>query len=165
MKCFMPFVILSLLACACSSGSGEHKKLVGGCETDTILLGLALKSPEGRPARPVRLDILSIENAGKDIYVSAAADLRSVLDSIGIEIAERSELIHIKSGACWPPYRITHIISGPEDEGLEILREAILEKGVAGMPALEKRPPGYGKIFITCGRGSRDLWTIWFDSE
>jgi hypothetical protein len=42
---------------------------------------------------------------------------------------------------------------------------ALLKSPLGGLNPGEKRPEGYGILFIQAAAGSSDLWTVWYEEE
>jgi hypothetical protein len=158
--------LLLFLPAACTGQTSKNQhRIVGGCEADTIRLGIAMERravPEGKTAR---IEILSLEFAGEELYRKASAELTSLLDSLGVTTYSRTDLIHIKKGPCWPRYRIRFRIDTKDDKQIEEICSALLETPLGGHLPSTERPEGYGIFFVTFGRGDKDLWTLWYPGE
>lgn len=151
-----------LLAIACSGESSDKRgKSIGGCEIDTITIGTELVRAPAPRGRAARIEILSLAPAGEDRYRRAVVELTDVLDSLGVAIYSRSELLHVKRGPCWPAYRITFLIDPPGERG-EKIRHTLAATPLTDAAPTADRPEGYGLFFVTCGRGDRDWWTVWY---
>ncbi len=151
-------------ACGGQSHMQKHDRKVGGCAVDTIPLGLGTQKTD--PGRVVEhLVIKAVHDAGHETFVRAAGDLALVLKSAGVTVYDRSELIHVTEGACWPPWRITFDVDLGGPERSEATRKLLLGSTIAGLEAAEKRPDDYGRFFISAGKGSSDLWTVWFAGD
>ncbi|HUV35723.1 MAG TPA: hypothetical protein VMX58_02160 [Patescibacteria group bacterium] len=162
--------IVLMLAVSCSDASqdrnsaGADKKgaAIGGCVIDTIVIGTGLLRAPAPRGRAARIDILSLKPAGNELFLRAAGELTALLDSAGVTVYSRSELLHVKKGACWPAYRITLLIDAdPGDRG-EAIRAALEGTHLADAAPAAERPEGYGLFFVTCGKGDRDWWTVWY---
>jgi hypothetical protein len=151
--------VLSVAGTAC--GCKEEK--VGGCDQEIVKIGTAMKRADTAPSTAAWIRIGSVAFAGEDIYRRAALDLTALLDSLGISIYERSDLIRMRSGSCWPPYMISFSVDAKMGAD-RIVRTSLLAVPVAGLVASAERPEDYGLFFITCGWGSTDRWTVWYPS-
>ncbi|MCK4538180.1 MAG: hypothetical protein KAV42_05220 [Candidatus Krumholzibacteria bacterium] len=164
--CLCSCVLILTLTC-CSGASSqkqkepEREKMVGGCSSDTILIGLAIPDVPGSTGIG-RIEVRSIKDRGEKVFRDAAIELTALIDSVGIDITGRSELIHITSGPCWPAFRVTigAVLESPVLS--EKLKELLLSTPVAGFTPYPERGPDYGTFFITAVRGSSDLWTVWY---
>ncbi len=162
-------VILALLflfpAACVGTTSSKHEKKVGGCEIDTISLGIKMERGEAPSRKAARIEILSLEFIGDKLYKQIAEELTSLLDSLKITIYSRSELLHIKKGPCWPPYRITLRIDATRSKHTETLCSELLKTPLADCSPSTERAKGYGLFFVTCGRGDKDWWTLWYTGK
>ena len=164
--CLFSCVLILALAC-CNGASSQkqkgtvHEKMVGGCSIDTIQIGLAIPNVPGSTGTG-RIELRSLEDRGEKLYRDVAIELTALIDSVGIGITGRSELIHITSGPCWPAFRVTigAILESPVLS--ERLKELLLSTPVAGFTPSPERGPDYGTFFITAVKGSSDLWTVWY---
>jgi hypothetical protein len=163
-----PAFILTFAALAFGCGAGQgtekHGARIGGCELDTIRLGLAMERTRPEGVLPYRISIRSVRDAGSETYKAAASDLTSLLDSAGVAIYRRSDLVHITKGACWPPYFIDFEVGFKNRAEAESLFPELAGHPIAGLLPSSERPAGYGKFFITASSGSSDLWTAWYGS-
>ncbi len=153
----------ALLGCG-SQASDKHSRTVGGCTADTTRLGLRLERPRPQGAKVFRVSIRSVRDAGEETYKAAAEDLTALLDSLGIDVFSRTDLVHISKGACWPPYSIGFVLGEGGASEAERLYSSLKNRPVAGLLPVEERPEGYGSFFITASSGSSDLWTLWYGS-
>jgi hypothetical protein len=162
--CLFSFVVIFALTC-CSGASSrkqkENEKMVGGCSIDTIQIGLAIPNVQGS-SRTGRIELRSIDDNGEKLFRDVAIELTALIDSAGISITGRSELIHITSGPCWPAFRVTigAILESPALS--KRLNELLLTTPLAGLKPYTERGEDYGPFFITAVRGSSDLWTVWY---
>ena len=99
---------------------------------------------------------------GKDAFVTCAKTLTEILLSINIKIDERSDILHIVKGPCWPRYSILFRIDPPGGNALDLLHEILLGTEINSHSPSEVRPEGYGAFFITAAKGSSDIWTVWY---
>ncbi len=160
---FYTALSLFILMAACGEPSSKSSdKKIGGCLYDTVPLGLSMQrqAPPSREAG--RVDILSLKDAGEECYKKAAAELTSALDSLGIELYTRSDLVRLKKGPCWPPYRISFRIGFKGKDDAERLKSYLLDGSLAGLIPSESKAEDYGTIFVTAGFGSSDWWTVWY---
>ncbi|MBN1165007.1 MAG: hypothetical protein JXB45_10550 [Candidatus Krumholzibacteriota bacterium] len=156
-------ILLILLPSACTGQSSrKNPPPVGGCRLDTISLGLEMKRDSVPRRESDRMDILSLRPLSSAQYRQAAEELTALLDSLGVQIYSRSDLIHTREGPCWPAYRITFRIRFAGTEQGESVRAALLEKGLLGLFPAGERPPDYGDFFLSAGRGSSDWWILWY---
>jgi len=163
MRRFIALITVLLVAASCPGRCGEKKqRLLGGCRKDTVRMGLEIKPSNVSPRTPWRLDILSMDFAGEELYRRAAIRVAGIMDSLKIGIVERSELVHITEGPCWPPYRISHRIRVDDKQTAESLRKGLAESQIAGRSPVLERPSGYGTFFISLVKGERDVWTVWY---
>ncbi len=163
MRTITVICIFALFAFACSGESSDKRGTsIGGCEIDTITIGTELVRAPAPQGRAARIDILSIEPAGEERYRRAAGELTDVLDSLGVAVYSRSELLHVKQGPCWPAYRITFLVDLTQGDHGEKIRSALAGTHLTGAAPTEERPEGYGLFFVTCGKGDRDWWTVWY---
>lgn len=154
----------TLISCGSSVKSDRNRTRVGGCLVDTIDAGLKLAGKEV-PKGAARLSIKSTKDAGMEVFVKAAEELSAILDSLGVTVFRRSDLVHVRSGPCWPAYRITIEIDVLEERSTERIRSSLLSHNIAGMKSSTERPEGYGTFFITAGKGSSDWWTVWYHGD
>jgi hypothetical protein len=156
-------LILLAVAAACSGQSSEKRGArIGGCEIDTISIGTGLVRAAVPRGGAARIDLLSVAPAGENRFREAAQGLLGTLDSLGVPVYSRSELLHVARGPCWPAFRVTLLFDAKTPEESEAIRRALEAAPLAGAPPVAKRPKGYGTFFVTCGRGDRDWWTVWY---
>ncbi len=155
--------LITLFAAACSGKSSDKRgKSIGGCEIDTITIGTELVRAPAPRGRAARIEILSTAPAGEERYRHAAGELTDILDSLGVALYSRSELLHVKRGPCWPAYRITFLVDLMKDGRGETIRTVLSGTHLTGAVPTAERPEGYGLFFVTCGMGDRDWWTVWY---
>ncbi len=159
----IPFLCIMLIGCT-SQSSDKQDRRIGGCVLDTINVGLSFKGSATAGRTPDRITIKATKDPGKDLFALCAGNLTDILDSIGIMVYERSDIIHIVSGPCWPAYSIVFRVDGSGGR-FDRLREELLAIPVAGHFPSDQRPEEYGSFFITAGRGSSDLWTVWYPEK
>jgi hypothetical protein len=163
MKCAAILLFISFSAFTCRGQvEKDAPKLIGGCITDTIIMNLEQRGTPAVNKSYTYIDILSLEFNGKKLSRQISLELTAFLDSLGIVTLNRSDIIHVKSGPCWPPYRISFYIEAGSGNRLEEVREFLLATELAGYKAAAERPEGYGTFFITCRRADKDLWTVWY---
>jgi hypothetical protein len=163
MRAVTCITIAFLIAASCSGASSDREeKKLGGCVIDTITIGTGLVRAPAPRGRAARIEILSLTPVGEERYRRAAAGLAAVLDSAGISVYSRSELLHVERGPCWPAYRITFLIDVESRGHSERIRDALGRTRIAGVAPATERPENYGFFFITCGKGDRDWWTVWY---
>jgi hypothetical protein len=163
MRTITVMCLVALFAIACSGASSDKRdKSIGGCEIDTITIGTGLVRAPAPRGRAARIEILSIAPAGEDRYRRAAVELIDLLDSLGVAVYSSSELLHVKRGPCWPAYRITFLIDLTQGNRGETIRTALAATHLTGAASTAERPEGYGLFFVTCGKGDRDWWTVWY---
>jgi hypothetical protein len=163
------FVLLSvgLLAAGsygCGKGSSKasvQTKKVGGCTIETTVIGTGQHLSAEAPADAAWIRVSSVESSDNELFKKAALDLSNALTNRGIEIYRRSELMHVTEGACWPPYSVELRIKLDEPASAHFYKY-LLTMPIAGRRPGTERPPGYGPFFITCGSGSSDWWTVWY---
>ncbi len=81
MKKFIALMAVLLLAASSSAPSGEkEQRMLGGCLSDTVNLGLEIRPQNKSAGTPYRLDILSIDFAGEELYRRAAHELGGLLE-------------------------------------------------------------------------------------
>ena len=151
-----------LLLGACTGDSRSDPRRVGGCVTDTISLDTDFDVSCDGISSPVRLSILSVEDAGADTYREAASALAGLLDTLGVGICAAPRLVVIREGPCWPRYRVDFRLEKGSESRLEEIRSALAGGMLAGSSPSEERPEGYGLFFIQAGVGSTDRWTLWY---
>ncbi|MBD3179519.1 MAG: hypothetical protein GF417_07830 [Candidatus Latescibacteria bacterium] len=159
-------VLYALVAFSVSAGFGQQreepdKQRVGGCSLDTVAVGTSFRRANP-PSSAAWIKVHSIEFAGEDIYRDAVRQVSSALDSAGIAVFSCSELVHIEEGPCWPPYTVTLRIDTRKKEETARLRQLLELNSPGGLAHSKERPPGYGVLFITCGRYAVDWWTVWY---
>jgi len=166
MRTVIPIISIlfcTLCLCACVGDSrSQPKKPIGGCSADTISLGIDIEPACGDPLSPVRISILSVENAGEETYRAAATELVRLLDTLGVDICAVPRLVVIRDGPCWPRYRIDLRLEKGAEKVFPEIRSALESGTLAGESPSEERPEGYGLFFIQAGVGSTDRWTIWY---
>jgi hypothetical protein len=143
-----------------SAGAVQTKK-VGGCTMETIKIGTGKNVSDEAPSDAAWIRVSSVEFAENEIYKKAALDLAKALEMRNVRIYRCTELVHVAEGSCWPPYSVEFRIKLNEQAGGPI------HKFLLGTPIAEhrpgsERPDGYGPFFITCGFGSSDWWTVWY---
>lgn len=164
--CLFSFVMILALTC-CSGASSQKKKeagtekMVGGCSIDTICIGIAIPIVHGSTGTG-RIELRSIEDRGKKLFRDVAIELTALIDSVGIDVTGRSELIQIASGPCWPAFRVTIRADLESPVFSKRLKELLLSTPMAGFTPYPERGTDYGPFFITAIRGSSDLWTVWY---
>lgn len=144
--------------------SDSDSRRVGGCSLDTTIIGTALRRA-APPDSAAWIKIHSVRFAGEDRYRKAVDYLIASIDSSGLRLYSCSELVHIESGPCWPPFAITLRTGASRKEDTEPLREMLLDGSLNGLTPSEERPPEYGSLFISCGRYAEDWWTVWYSEE
>ncbi len=156
-------IFCALFLCACTGDSrSQSKKPVGGCSADTIPIGTDIKPACEDAMSPVRVSILSVENAGEETYRAAATELVRLLDTMGVNICSAPRLVIITDGPCWPRYRIDLRLEKGAEKVFPEIRSALESGTLAGESPSEVRPDGYGLFFIQAGVGSTDRWTLWY---
>ena len=155
------FLFVIIAGCAIHSSDKEKEK-VGGCEVDTIRTGFAVVNRSVLPHSAYRISIKSVKDLGKGSFVTCAKTLTEILLSINIRIGERSDILHIIKGPCWPRYTILFRIDPPGEHALDLLHEILLGTEINSHSPSEIRPEGYGAFFITASKGSSDIWTVWY---
>jgi hypothetical protein len=159
-------VILFIIIAGCgSSSSDKEREQIGGCEVDTIRTGFAVVNHSVLPTCAYRISIKSVKDLGKASFVSCAKTLSEMLLSINIGIGERSDIIHIVKGPCWPKYSILFRVDPPGEHALDLLHETLLGTEINSHSPTEVRPEGYGAFFITVSKGSSDIWTVWYEDR
>jgi hypothetical protein len=163
MKRIATIFFISLIAFSCR---GQTEKgapnVVGGCVLDTIKMNLKQINASASKKSYTYIDILSLEFNGENLSRHICLELATLLDSLDIVTLSRSDIIHVKSGPCWPPYRISFHVKPGSGDRMESLKELLLATELAGHRAAAERPEGYGTFFITCRRADKDLWTVWY---
>lgn len=147
--------------CVVCAAPGCNDEKLGRCEVETIKIGTALERGAEPKPNAAWLRISSVAFAGTDVYAQAALDLTAVLDSLGVVIYSRSDLIHIRKGTCWPPYNVEFRIQST-DSSSAVIRSTLLTVPIDGLTPAEQRPERYGTFFITCGGYDEDWWTLWY---
>ena len=173
MKRAIRITVLCFLVVSCSGASSDQDSAradrkgpkIGGCVMDTIAIGTGLVRAQPPRGAAARIEILSVNPVEEEVFRRAADELTALLDTAGIAIYSRSELLHIKKGACWPPYRITFLVDAGSREASEPIRAVLEGTNIAEASPASERPKGYGLFFVTCGRGDRDWWTVWYARE
>ncbi|HSG28070.1 MAG TPA: hypothetical protein VLA34_06285 [Candidatus Krumholzibacterium sp.] len=163
----IPGLLALALAVTCCGGASSNQsgqrseKKVGGCEVDTVSLGLYLKR-EAAVRVPDRISVRSTRDIGHEKMREAALELTEALDSLGVKVVGRSELLHILEGPCWPEFSISIEVDLVSRDNSERIRDALAAARIAGLlPSLD-RGEDYGDFFVTAGRGSSDWWTLWY---
>ncbi len=156
------FVLMMALVVAFAAlGCLEEK--IGGCDVETIKIGTALERGGAPDNRWSMLSIHSVGFAGTDTYAQAAVDLTAVLDSLGITLYSRTDLIHLRQGPCWPPYTVELHIQPTDSTASAAIRSKLLTTPIAGLLPQEERPDGYGTFFIEFSRNYGDgSWVLWY---
>ena len=142
------------------SGSAQPRK-IGGCDIETIKIGTGMKGAQEAPAEAAWIRVSSVKFGGNELYKKAARNLTEALALRGIPVFTRSELVHIKSGSCWPPYAVEFKIKMTE-QAAERFRLFLQQTPLADHRPTAERPEGYGPFFVTCGSGATDWWTVWY---
>ena len=155
------FLFVILAGCGIRSSDKENKQ-VGGCKIDTIGTGFAMVDRSVSTHSAYRISIKAVKDQGKVSFVTCSKTLTEILLSIDVRIGERSDILHIVKGPCWPEYTILFRIDPPDDEALGLLHDILLGTEVNGYSPSEVRPEGYGAFFITASKGSSDIWTVWY---
>ncbi|MBN2185666.1 MAG: hypothetical protein JW746_10090 [Candidatus Krumholzibacteriota bacterium] len=155
------FLFVIIAGCATQSSDKEKEK-VGGCQIDTIRTGFAVVNHSVLPTCTYRISIRSVKDVGKGSFVTCAKTLTEILLSTTIKIGERSDILHIVKGPCWPAYSIIFRIDVPGEHALDLLHETLLGTEFNSYSPSEERPEGYGTFFITLSKGSSDIWTVWY---
>jgi hypothetical protein len=164
----MTIVLILIVSCSDASSDGDSTDVnkrgpkLGGCVIDTITIGTGLERGPAPPGKTARIEVLSIKPAGEELFRRAAMELAALLDSAGVTVYRRSELLHVAEGPCWPAYRITFIIDVESRARSEPIRAALSGTRLAAAVPAAERPAGYGLLFVTCGKGDRDWWTVWY---
>jgi hypothetical protein len=155
---FLSLIVFSVAGTAsgCKEGGG-----IGGCKNEIVNIGTGMVRAEEPPADASWIRICSVGFAGNEVYRQAALDLTAVLDTLGVTVYSRSELVRLKEGPCWPPYTVTIRIDAKMGVDQQI-RTRLLETPLAGIAASAERPDDYGLFFVTCGWGSSDNWILWY---
>jgi len=143
------------------SGAGETKK-VGDCDIETITIGTGITGAQEAPADAAWIRVNAVDSVGFDLFKQAADDLKKALDQQAVTIYSCTELTHVKSGSCWPAYSIEFRINLAEGEAGEFHR-FLGQMAVADKRPAAERPDDYGPFFISCGTGSSDWWTVWYE--
>ena len=163
----MPVLLAVLLLAASCTGTEkkrDHIKMVGGCVIDTIALDAG--GNEGGCERSInRLEILSLDSLGVDFYSHLARELGARIDTLGIAVLGRSGLLHVKSGACWPAYRVIFFLAEDQDIDGNRIRASLLDEPIASILPSAKRGDSYGLFFIGLRRGDKDVWTLFYHEE
>ncbi|MCD6379398.1 hypothetical protein J7M07_02995 [bacterium] len=166
MKRVAAIFFISLLGFACR---GQTEKgapnVVGGCVVDTIKMNLKQINVSATNKSYTYIDILSLEFNGESLSRNICLELTAFLDSLDIVTLSRSDIIHVKSGPCWPPYRISFHVNPGDGDRLERAKKLLLATELTGYRAAAERPKGYGTFFITCRRADKDLWTVWYQGR
>jgi len=155
------FLVVAFSAACGGQNMNEQTEKVGGCSLDTLVVGTSFTLDEP-PASAAWMKVHSMEFAGEENYRRAVDHLAAALDSAGVKVFSCSELIHIKSGPCWPPYTITLRIKADKREDTEAVRGLLRNMQIGGLAPSMERPAGYGTLFISCGRYAVDWWTVWY---
>jgi hypothetical protein len=164
-----PFVFM-VLACTliaaafgCNKGKSDsvQSRKIGGCEIETIVIGCGVGNADEAPPDAPWIRLSSVEFSGNELYKKAALDLKRLVQSRGVKIHSCTELMHVKNGACWPPYSIEFKIALTEQAGGH-LRLFLQENAIANCRPAAERPENYGPFFVSCGTGASDWWTVWY---
>jgi hypothetical protein len=157
-------------ALSCSDASSDRQderkggeKKIGGCLIDTIAIGTGFVRHEAPRGTAAWIEVLSLKELGAELFRQTAEELTTLLDTLGIPVYTRSELLHVKRGPCWPAYRVGLRINVESKKLSEPIREALLGMQIAGATSAAERPKGYGLFFISCGAADRDWWTVWYE--
>lgn len=156
-----------ILISACGGGASSERqkeRKVGGCEIDTVSLGLSGGDREAAGKSDVRVSILSVRRAPEATWIEAHHAVSGLVDSLGGKVVWSGELTIVREGPCWPRCRIDMLVTGLGD-GAAPLREALLETPIGGASPSVERPEGYGLLFVQAGRGSSDIWTVWYSND
>jgi hypothetical protein len=157
------FIIAAALCLVACAGDGRsQQKRVGGCSSDTVSLDIEVEISCPDPVSPVRVSILSVEDAGMETYRQAAEDLVGIIGGSGAGICSLPRLVIITEGPCWPRYRVDIILEKGSEEKLPAIRSALSGTALAGFRPSEERPEDYGKFFVQAAYGSTDRWTLWY---
>jgi hypothetical protein len=144
-----------------SSQNSPRTEKVGGCEIETIVIGTGIAGSDEAPSDAAWIRASSVEFIGNELYAKAAADLKKALGARGVKIYGCTELTHVKEGPCWPPYSIEYRIALTQEAGGR-LRTFLQQNALANCRPLAERPEGYATFFVSCGSGSSDWWTVWY---
>lgn len=160
----LPASIIILAACTSEAQDkkSQPEKTVGGCACDTLPLGIEGRASCEGAAFPVRVSILSVEDAGIETYRSAAEGLLSLLDSLQVPCCGGADLAVMSRGPCWPRYRVDIRMAGGSESALPAIRSALEGRRLAGLSPSGDRPDDYGLFFVQAGFGSSDVWTLWY---
>ncbi len=163
----MTALLTLALAVTCCGGASSNQsgqrseRKVGGCEVDTVSLGLYMKRAETGKV-PDRISVRSTRDIGHEKMREAALELTEALDSLGVRIVGRSELLQIVKGPCWPEFSISIEVDLVSRDNSERIRDALAASRIAGLLPSPDRGGDYGEFFVTAGRGSSDWWTLWY---
>ena len=145
------------------SGSGASRtKKVGDCKIETIAIGTGITSAEEAPADAAWIRVNAVDSVGNEVFKQAADDLKTALEGRAVQIYSCTELTHVISGPCWPAYSVEFRINLAEGEAGEFHR-FLGQMAVADKRPAAERPDDYGPFFISCGTGSSDWWTVWYE--
>jgi hypothetical protein len=169
MRCLFSIPVIALcafLAGACSGDASKGKKAkpgsMGGCAYDTISLGIEDRAGCSGGGSHIRISILSVDRVGDDIYSGAAAEVLSIIDSLGVKVCGKINLAVLSEGPCWPRHRIDIRLERGAERMLPEIRSILSGRSIAGFAPAAKRPDEYGSFFIQAAVGSSDRWTVWF---
>ena len=154
---FAPAILMIVLTGAATGCDDDD---IGGCEIETIGIGVG-QQRVAEPSDAVPIHIFSIDHVGVDTYRQATFDLIAVIDSLGIQLCNCSELTQV-SGACWPEFSIRLGLDATTPERAEI-RAALLEIPVAGRLPVTEPPRDYGTFWIEAGSLSHTEWVLWYE--
>ncbi|HEY5132949.1 MAG TPA: hypothetical protein VII85_04620 [Candidatus Krumholzibacteriaceae bacterium] len=143
------------------SRAGQNKK-VGACDIDTITIGTGITPAEEAPAGAAWIRVNAVDSVGNDLFKKAADDLKEALEQQAVPIYSCTELTHVKSGPCWPAYSVEFRINLTERAADEFHR-FLEQTAIANKRPAAERPQDYGQFFISCGMGSSDWWTVWYE--
>ncbi|GEM_PF-2977248 len=163
----LPVLLVVLLLAASCTGTEkkkDHIRMVGGCVIDTIALDDG-GNESGCKRSINRLEILSLDSLGVDFYSHLARELGARLDTLGIDVLGRSGLLHVKSGACWPAYRVIFFLAEDPDTDGSRIRASLLDEPIASILPSAERGNSYGLFFISLHRGDKDVWTLFYHNE
>lgn len=157
--------VLTAAAVGCGKGkspqSAAQTKKVGDCEIETIVIGTGTAGYESAPSDAAWIRAGSVEFLGNELHAKAATDLGNAFGARGVKSYGCSELTHVKDGPCWPPYSVEYRIALTEQAGAR-LRTFLQQNALAGCRPVAERPEGNATFFVTCGVGSSDWWTVWY---
>ncbi len=155
----IPIIIYS---CGGAGSSNDKQERVGGCKVDTISTGIAIVNTDVIPNASYMISIRSVKDLGKGTFVNCSKKLTEILMSNGIRVGQRSDILHIVEGPCWPEYSILFRVDPAGEHALDMLHESLLGAQFGSYSPQGSRPDGYGAFFITASKGSSDIWTVWY---